>query len=77
MPRGLESLENSWERGGGPFCGLLFGGAPVPLAEDVTSAQLGRHDTAHLHTPLLLALLWPPWPLRAIYYLSFAAIARN
>ena len=77
---GLESHGHTWERGGhsgGPLCGLLPGGVPVPHAGGVASAQLGRHETEHLRTPLLYV---PPRLHRlfeAIKQLSFAAIARN
>jgi hypothetical protein len=77
---GLESHGHTWERGGhsgGPLCGLLQGGVPVPLAGGVASAQLGRHDTENLRKPLLYALLRLPRPFEAIKYISFIAIARN
>jgi hypothetical protein len=62
---------------GEPLCGLLLGGVPVPLAGGVASAQLGRHETAHLRTPLLYAPLRHTRSFEGIEYLSFAAIARN
>ena len=77
---GAESLGYTWERSGhsgGPLCGLLPGGVPVPLAGGVASAQLGRHETENLRTPLLYAPPRLPRPFEAIKYLSFAAIARN
>ena len=81
MPRGgAESLGYTLERSGhsgGPLCGLLPGGVPVPLAGGVASAQLGRLDTENLRKPLLYALLRLPRPFEAIKYLSFIAIARN
>ena len=77
---GSESLGFTRERSrrsGGPHCGLLLGGVPVPLAGVVASAQLGRHEAEHLHTPLLYAPPRLPRPFEAIKYVFFAAIARN
>jgi hypothetical protein len=77
---GLESHGHSWKRGGhsgGPLCGLLHGGVPVPLSGGVASAQLGVHHTENLRKPLLYAILRLPRPFEAIKYLSFTAIARN
>jgi hypothetical protein len=65
----MESLGHTWERGGpsgSPLCGLLPGGAPALLVGGVAGAQLCRHDTAHLRTPLLYALLRLPRPFEAI-----------
>ena len=52
-------------------------GVPVPLAGGVASAQLGRHETENLRTPLLYAPPRLPRPFEAIKYVFFAAIARN
>ena len=77
---GLGFRRHSWEPGGpskGPLCGLLPGGVLVFIAGYAVIAQLGRHDTAHLRTPLLYAPLRLPLPFEATKYHSFAAIARN